>query len=105
MPLVAKPGEGQIVRRRRRAAVPTVKKSFTLHVDIVQALDAAVGEGEADNLSAFVEAAIEEKLRRTQRAKLYAAYRAAAKDKTFMADMNDATARFDVVAADGLGEG
>jgi len=104
MPVVARAAAGQIVRRRRRAAVPTVKKSFTLHVDIVQPLDAAVGEGEADNLSAFVEAAIEEKLRRTQRAKLYAAYRAAALDTTFMADMRDVTARFDALVADGLGE-
>jgi Arc/MetJ-type ribon-helix-helix transcriptional regulator len=99
---VAKNAAVSIVRRRRRAEVRTVKKSFTLHEDVVQAADAAVGSGEAENLSAFVEAAIEEKLRRSKRAKLYRAYDQAAQDPAFMADMHEVTARFDATSADGL---
>ena len=91
-----------VVRRRRRGEVRTVKKSFTLHEDVVQAADAAVGAGEAENLSAFVEAAIEEKLRRSMRAKRYRAYEEAAQDPEFMADMHEVTARFDATTADGL---
>lgn len=90
------------VRRRRRTDVPTVKKSFTLHEDVVQAVDAAVKAGEVENQSAFVEAAIEEKLRRGRRAKLYRAYGAAAQDPAFMADMRTVAAQFDRATADGL---
>lgn len=44
--------------------------------------------GKAENLSAFVESAIEEKLRRTKRADLYAAYDAAATDVEFQKSMS-----------------
>ena len=90
------------VRRRRRSETPTVKKSFTLHEDVVRAADAAVAAGEAENLSAFVETAIEEKLRRSKRARLYGAYVEAAKDPAFVAEMREVTAQFDSAAADGL---
>lgn len=89
-------------RRRRRGEVPTVKKSFTLHEDVVRAIDAAVRSGEVENQSAFVEAAIEEKLRRGKRAKLYRAYDAAARDPAFMADMQAVSAQLDGATADGL---
>lgn len=102
MARVARAQSVTVVRRRRRTETPTVKKSFTLHEDVVQAADAAVGAGAAENLSAFVEAAIEEKLRRTKRAELYGAYQEAAQDPAFMADMQALTAQFDAAAGDGL---
>lgn len=89
-------------RRRRRSENPTVKKSFTLHEDVVQAAAAAVCEGAAENLSAFVEQAIEEKLRRANRARLYDAYAEAAQDPAFMADMRDVATDFDAAVNDGL---
>lgn len=89
-------------QRRRRSASRTIKKSFTLHENVIRAADAAVGAGEAKNLSAFVEAAIEEKLRRSKRAKLYGAYAQALRDPVFMADMRGVTAQFEAAAADGL---
>ncbi|HYD54267.1 MAG TPA: hypothetical protein VEA99_16650 [Gemmatimonadaceae bacterium] len=91
-----------VVRRRRRTETPTIKKSFTLHEDVVQAADAAVRAGAAENLSAFVEAAIEEKLRRTRRAELYGAYQEAAQDPAFMADMRAVTTQFESAEGDGL---
>lgn len=81
-----------------------MKKSFTLHADVVQAADAAVSAGEAENLSAFVEAAIQEKLRRTKRSSLYSAYQAAARDPEFMADMTSVAAQCDASSADGLSD-
>ena len=93
------------VRRRRRSGAPTVKKSFTLTEELVRAADAAVAEGGAPNLSAFVQEAIAEKISREKRAKLYAAYAEAALDPQFMAEMREVTAAFDASVADGLGEG
>ena len=94
-----------VVRRRRRSVVPTIKKAFTLHTDVVDAVDAAVHAGEAANMSAFVEIAIQEKLRRSKRERLNGAYEKAAQDSDFMADMHAISAQFDAAAADGLSDG
>lgn len=102
MPRAAKTSAIPAVRRRRRADVRTVKKSFTLHEDVVRAAGVAVRAGEAENLSAFVEAAIQEKLLRGKRAKLYRAYEAAAQDPAFMADIRAVSAQLDAGTADGL---
>jgi Arc/MetJ-type ribon-helix-helix transcriptional regulator len=93
-----------LVRRRRRSDIPTVKKSFTLHTDVVEAVDAAVDAGEAANMSAFVETAIQEKLRRSKRERLYGAYQEAAQDTAFMADMYAVSAQFEATSADGLSD-
>jgi Arc/MetJ-type ribon-helix-helix transcriptional regulator len=93
-----------MVRRRRRSEIPTVKKSFTLHTDVVEAVDAAVAAGEAANMSAFVETAIQEKLRRSKRDRLYGAYQQAAQDAAFMADMVAVSAQLDATSADGLSD-
>ena len=58
--------------------------------------------GEAENLSAFVESAVEEKLRRTRRAALYAAYEDASTDEQFMSEMEAVTRAFAGTEADGL---
>jgi hypothetical protein len=83
---------------------PTVKKSFTLTEDLVRAADAAVAASGAPNLSAFVQDAIAEKIRREKRSKLHAAYAEAARDPEFMADMREVALEFDRVVGDGLGE-
>ena len=94
----------QPIQRRGRSEQRTVKKSFTLHEDVVEAVEALVRDGNAENLSAFVEAAIVEQVRRLQRAKRYAAYDRASDDSVFMAEMRVANAELDHVAADGLGD-
>lgn len=92
------------IPRRRRSESRTVKKSFTLHEDTVTAAAAAVRSGEAENLSAYVEAAIDEKLRRGKRGELFDAYRDAARDPAFMADMRSVARDFNRAVADGLRE-
>lgn len=101
MARLAQPPSPPVVRRRREA--PTQKASFTLHADVIEAVKAAVGEGLASNSSAFVEAAVREKLQRAKRTKLYAAYAAAAEDPVFRADMAAVGKAFDRTTADGLG--
>jgi len=98
----AAPSKPRIITRRRRAASKTVKKTFTLAEETVRLLGAAVREGRAENLSAYVEAAIEEKLRRATRDVLYDSYQAAAQDPAFMADMRGVAKTFKRTAADGL---
>lgn len=90
------------VSRRRRPDAKTVKKTFTLAEDTVRQLAAAVREGGAENLSAYVEAAIEEKLRRSRRDELYDAYQAASHDAHFMSDMRGVAKDFKRAVADGL---
>lgn len=58
--------------------------------------------GEAESLSAYVESAIREKLRRDKRDRLYLAYREAALDPAFMADMSEVAAELDSTVGDGL---
>lgn len=94
----------QTARRRRRSGTPTVKKSFTLHEDVIDAAGAAVRAGAAENLSAFVEAAIEEKLRGSKRVRLYGAYAEAVRDSVFMADMRGMTDALDGTSGDGFGD-
>ncbi len=98
----AAPTKPQPIPRRRRPDSKTVKKTFTLAEETVRLLTAAVHEGGAENLSAYVEAAIEEKLRRSRREVLYDAYQAAARDATFMADMRGVSRHFKRAVADGL---
>lgn len=78
-----------------------IRKSLSLHVDIIRAAEAAVAKGEAANLSAFVEEAVQEKLRRSKRSELYAAYAAAAQDAAFLDDMRATTEALDAAADDG----
>ncbi|MDP1891765.1 MAG: hypothetical protein Q8K55_12810 [Gemmatimonadaceae bacterium] len=79
-----------------------MKKTFTLAEETVRLLGAAVRAGDAENLSAYVEAAIEEKLLRSRRDDLYDAYQDAARDTAFMADMRGVAKDFTRAVADGL---
>lgn len=98
----AAPAKPKAVPRRRRPDSKTVKKTFTLAEETVRLLGAAVRAGDAENLSAYVEAAIEEKLRRSRRDELYDAYRSASQDAAFMADMRGVAKDFKRAVADGL---
>lgn len=91
-------------RRRGRSDTPTVKKSFTIHRDLVLAAEAAVRAGQAENLSAFVERSITEQLQRDRRAVLKAAYAKAARDPAFLADMESISRDLDPASPDGLGD-
>ncbi|MHB1096225.1 MAG: hypothetical protein ACYC3F_08620 [Gemmatimonadaceae bacterium] len=96
------PPKPKPVPRRRRPDSKTVKKTFTLAEETVRLVTAAVREGGAENLSAYVEAAIEEKLRRSRRDDLYDAYKTASHDAHFMADMRGVAKDFKRAVADGL---
>ncbi|MHB8837522.1 MAG: hypothetical protein ACYC7F_01060 [Gemmatimonadaceae bacterium] len=98
----AAPTKPHAIPRRRRADSKTVKKTFTLAEETVRLLAAAVHESGAKNLSAFVEAAIDEKLRRSRRDVLYDAYQVAARDAAFMAEMRGVSKHFKRAVADGL---
>ncbi len=91
-----------VLRRRRQDQSPRERTSLSLRADVIEAAKEVVKAGEAENLSAFVESALEEKLRRTKRAALYAAYEEAAHDDQFVARMNSVTRSFSGTEADGL---
>ena len=90
------------VHRRRRNQTRREKTSVSIRADVLDAARKLVDAGAADNLSAFVESALEEKVRRTRRASLYAAYEAAARDERFMRDMRDIARVFASADRDGL---
>lgn len=92
-----------IVRQRRsRGDALMGKRAFTLHADVIAGVKEAVGQGFAQNQSAFVEEAIREKLQRTKLAHLNDAYAQAAVDPAFLAEMDSISALFDSTASDGL---
>ena len=87
---------------RRRDQVEREKTSQSLRSDVVHAAKALVQAGHADNLSAFVEAAVQEQVRRIERAALYAAYESAAQDTEFQQSMAEVTREFSASDLDGL---
>lgn len=86
-----------VPRRRRSADTPMERATVTLRADVLAAAKALSG-----NLSAFVEEAVEEKLRRSRREALYAAYDAAASNRAFMEDMHSVSEAFASTDSDGL---
>ena len=99
---VAVGGVALLRRRRRQGEAQRVRTSLSLRADVIEAAKAVVQAGVAENLSAFVEQAVEEKLLRTKRAALYAAYDEAQHDPAFAADMNAVTKSFATADNDGL---
>lgn len=93
---------GPVLRRRRQDHVPREKTSLSLRADVLEAAKEIVHSGKAENLSAFVESAIEEKLLRTKRADLYAAYDTAATDADFQKSMSDVAHDFAASDTDSL---
>ena len=95
-------GYSVLKRRRRQSVAPRERTSLSLRADVIEAAKQIVQAGVAENLSAFVEQALEEKLLRTKRAALYAAYDEAQHDPVFAADMNAVTKSFATADNDGL---
>jgi len=91
-----------VFRRRRKDQASRERTSLSLRADVLAAAKEIVQAGEAENLSAFVESALEDKVRRTKRAALYAAYEEAAGDKDFLRDMQDVSTSFSNAETDGL---
>ncbi|HEX9562424.1 MAG TPA: type II toxin-antitoxin system CcdA family antitoxin [Gemmatimonadaceae bacterium] len=100
--LTAEPGAFLRKRRRRHAEIPRERTSISLRSDVLDAAKKVVLAGGAENLSAFVETALEEKLRREKRGALYAAYDEASKDLVFLRDMDSVTKSFSRADKDGL---
>ncbi|MDB4906328.1 MAG: hypothetical protein JWO05_1112 [Gemmatimonadetes bacterium] len=94
-------GPPRVIRRRSRTGTPIARRTFTLHEDVVAAAESAVAAGAAANLSAFVEMAIEAKLREMERARLLDDYQEASNDPEFMDQLLSDTAEMGATAADG----
>jgi hypothetical protein len=91
-----------IVRRRRRATGRVAKISFSLEAGLVDAIRDAVRNGQAESASAFVESAVQEKLRWSRREILARDYVEAARDPAFIADVEETLRAFDATGDDGL---
>ena len=92
------------IRRRRQDQVPREKTSLNLRSDMLEAAKEIVQSGQAESVSAFIESAVEEKVRRTRRAALYAAYEEAAQDAEFVQRMNGVSLDFEDTATDDLND-
>lgn len=91
-----------IVRRRRQDQVARARTSLVIRADVLEAAKEIVTAGRAENLSAFVEAAVVEKVRRIRRNDLYSAYAEAAADQAFKESMSSVSRHFESSEADGL---
>lgn len=89
-------------RRRRQDQAPRERTSLSLRADVLNSAKAIVRAGGAENLSAFVEAAIEEKIQRGKQAALNEAYALAAKDPAFREDATAVSCDFAATDRDGL---
>jgi Arc/MetJ-type ribon-helix-helix transcriptional regulator len=89
---------------RRRSAKEDPLKKITLQMSesVVSQIKSLVKKGEAPSANVLVETAVRIMLGERRRAEVYAAYKAAAKDPAFMADMDDITETFDIAVGDGL---
>lgn len=90
------------IRSRRNDRARRARTSISLRSDLLGAAKESVRAGEAENLSAFVESALEEKVARAKRAALYAAYADAARDQACVRDMQDVSRGFAHADRDGL---
>lgn len=89
-------------RRRRQDQAPRERTSLSLRTDVLEAVRQFVQSGQAENVSAFVESALEDKVRRTRRAVLNAAYAEASQDLEFQRSMSAVTREFRNADSDGL---
>lgn len=89
-------------RRRTSASEPLKKISIQLTESVYEAVKTIVSAGEVPSANVFFEQAARAQLRERRKAKIYAAYEEAAKDKAFMRDMNRDVKAFDATLADGL---
>jgi Arc/MetJ-type ribon-helix-helix transcriptional regulator len=73
---------------------PVKKVTYSLPEELVEGIRAAVREGAAPSYSAFVERALEEGVRRAREQRLAEAFREAASDPAFLADVEAAMQDF-----------
>lgn len=97
-------GAAEPFRRRRRstAADPLRKVTLRLHERLTAAIRRLVDSGEAASTDAFIEDAIVARFRERRRARVYAAYAAAADDPAYVAEMDEVNDAFDGATSDGL---
>ena len=104
MAIPAHAAAAEPLRRRRRstAADPLRKVTLRLHERLTAAIRRLVDSGEAASTDAFIEDAIVALFRERRRARVYAAYAAAASDQAYVADMDELNDAFDGTTSDGL---
>ena len=84
---------------------PTRKVTYSLPEELLEQVRAVVSEGAAPSYSAFVERALAEEVRRAREKKLAEAFREAAEDPSFLADVDDTMSDFRPSDAELEGEG
>jgi len=94
-------------RRRRRGSAddPLSKVTFQIHESVMDQVRAAVDDGAAPSLNAFMERAADNLLRELRRVEVYEAYGAAAQDSKYMAEQAAVIAEGETSLSDGLQEG
>ena len=85
------------------ASDPRQKTGYQLRRSIVLAVRDAVQDGAAESQNAFVERALIRELQELRKERLDAAYEEAARDPSFMRDMQAVDIEWDVTSSDGLG--
>ena len=83
----------------------TRKVTYSLPEELLEQVRAVVSEGAAPSYSAFVERALTEEVRRAREKKLAEAFREAAEDPSFLADVDDTMSDFRPSDAELEGEG
>ena len=76
------------------AARPTRKVTYSLPEELLEQVRAVVSEGAAPSYSAFVERALTEEVRRAREKKIATAFREAAEDPAFLADVDETMREF-----------
>jgi Arc/MetJ-type ribon-helix-helix transcriptional regulator len=75
-------------------AVPTKKATFSLHVDVLNAIDRAVAKGAAPSKNALVEQALRREIADLQRQERQARWEAAMRDPLFLRDLDEVEQAF-----------
>lgn len=79
-------------RHRRAGADPLRKTGWQVRQSLAEAVKEAVEQGAAESQNAFVERALIRELKKFRRQRVYDAYKQAATDPVFLADMRSTTA-------------
>ncbi len=74
--------------------VPTKKATFSLHVDVLDAIDRAVAQGAAPSKNALVEQALRREITELLRQERQARWEAAMRDPLFLRDLSEVEEAF-----------
>ena len=86
-----------------RSARSSQKATFLLSKEVLEEVKQLVEQGGARSLNAFVELALEEQIRRFQRAQIDRAIQEASQDPLFLADVKDTMRSFARADAEAAG--